>query len=266
MKEGQTEHGRTTLNPYLSAAGQVWSRLRWDLDYRSWVSRSRLRKQRDMHRGRKAVIVCNGPSLMQTDWSLLDDVYSFGLNKINLLFENSTYRPSCVVAVNPFVLEQNEAFFNSTGLPLYLDGNASGRGVKLRENVVMLHSTSVNKFARDCSVSVFQGGTVTFVAMQLAFHMGFCDVALIGCDHDFSAQGPANEVARREGPDHDHFHPDYFPEGSSWHLPDIDLSEASYRLAKAVYEADDRRIVNATEGGLLEVFPRMRLVDFLQGS
>jgi len=266
MGEDEADQMRATVNPYLFAGGLVWSRLRWDLDYRSWVSRSRLRRLRDVHRGRKAVIVCNGPSLMQTDWPLLDGVYSFGLNKINLLFEQNTYRPSCVVAVNPFVLEQNSNFFNSTEIPLYLDHYAAKAEISLRENVVMLHSTGVNKFARDCSVSLYQGGTVTFVAMQLAFHMGFSEVALIGCDHSFSTPGPANLVALRKGPDRDHFHPDYFPEGTSWHLPDIDLSEASYRLAKSAFAAQGRRIVNATEGGMLEVFPRMSLAQFVRGQ
>jgi hypothetical protein len=255
---------RATLNPYLFAGGLIWSRLRWDLDFRAWVSRTRLRRLRNAYPGEKAVVLCNGPSLLKTDWSLLDGVYTFGLNKVNLLFDELPFRPSCVVAVNALVLEQNAAFYNGTELPLFLDSCALQQGIRFRDNVVMLHSTSLNKFARDCSISVYQGGTVTFVAMQLAFHMGFTDVALIGCDHSFIAQGPANAVVRRHGPDLNHFHPDYFPEGSSWHLPDIDRSESAYRLAHGIFTAFGGRIVNATDGGKLEIFPRMTLDAFLR--
>lgn len=254
---------RPTVNPYLYAASLAWSRLTWDMTLRSWVSRARLRTLRDSHPGQKAVIVCNGPSLLGTDWSLLADVYTFGLNKINLLFDSVSFRPSCIVSVNPLVLEQNAAFFNTTAIPLFLDRVAAAFDIRFRQNVVALHSTGLNRFARDCSISIYQGGTVTFVAMQLAFHMGFTDVAVIGCDHSFTASGAANEKARREGTDSDHFHPDYFPDGEFWHLPDLDLSEGSYRLGRRIFEAYGRRVVNATDGGRLEVFPRMSLAEFL---
>jgi len=263
MSSNPILHSRSTLNPYLSAGGIVWSRLRWDLDFRSWVSRARLKKERDRYHDRIAVIVCNGPSLLNTDWSLLNGIHTFGLNKINLLFDQATFRPSCIVAVNPFVLEQNREFFNSTEIPLFLDSHALRAGIGFRKNISLLHRTSIEKFARDCSISVNWGGTVTYVAMQLAFHMGFSDVALIGCDHDFVAKGPANSVARREGEDRDHFHPDYFADGQEWQLPDLDLSEASYKRAATVYRAFGRRLVNATEGGRLEILPRLSLQEFV---
>ena len=56
-----------------------------------------------------------------------------------------------------------------------------------------------------------------------------------------------------------HFHPDYRKEGEVWGLPDLDLQERSFRLARKVFERDGRRIFNATRGGKLVVFPR---VDF----
>ena len=254
---------RATLNPYLSVGGLLLSRLRWDFDYRSWISRSRMKSLAGQYRGQKAVIVCNGPSVLNTDWSLLKGVYTFGLNKVNLLFDQAAFRPSCIVAVNPYVLEQNREFYNSTDIPLFLDSHALQLGVRFRKNSVLLHRTGIDKFARDCSVSLNWGGTVTYVAMQLAFHFGFSDVALIGCDHNFSATGPANGVVRRKGEDRDHFHPDYFADGQLWQLPDLNLSEASYRRAADVYQAFGHRLVNATEGGKLEILPRLSLQEFV---
>lgn len=266
MTTDPVHQSRATLNPYLSAGGLVLSRLLWDIDYRSWISRSRLKSLSERHSGEKAVIVCNGPSLLDTNWPLLEGVYTFGLNKINLLFDQVAFRPSCIVAVNPYVLEQNRDFFVSTDIPLFLDSHALRAKIRFRKNIFLMHRTSIDKFARDCSVSVNWGGTVTYVAMQLAFHMGFSDVALIGCDHSFTANGPANATAIREGVDRDHFHPDYFADGQLWQLPDLDLSEASYKRAAAVYGAFGRRIVNATEGGELDIFPRMPLEEFVVRS
>ena len=60
-----------------------------------------------------------------------------------------------------------------------------------------------------------------------------------------------------------HFDPDYFSGGVKWDLPDLMNSEVSYLLARDIYKAFDRKIVNSTIGGHLEVFPRESLENFL---
>ncbi|WP_199317689.1 6-hydroxymethylpterin diphosphokinase MptE-like protein [Richelia sinica] len=210
----------------------------------------------------KAVILCNGPSLLKSDLSLLDNVFTFGLNKINLLFAKSSFRTSCIVAVNRFVIEQNADFYNQTDIPLFLDSNAI-KCVKPRSNISFLHSSPQPKFAMDCSMSIFQGYTVTFVAMQLAFHMGFTKVALIGCDHNFAVKGPANMTVVAGNKDDSHFDPNYFAGGMKWQLPDLLRSEVFYALARDVFEAHGRMIFNATEGGNLNILPRISLQEFI---
>ena len=251
-----------TVNPYLWSAVFAWSRLRWDLNPLSWRSRARIRKWKNRFQGQSAVIVCNGPSLLKSDLSSLGDVFTFGLNKINLLFDRSDFRPSAIVAINRFVLQQNADFYNATQIPLFLASEAS-KSVPMRDNVHFVHVTNFS-FARDCSVSVTAGFTVTFAALQLAFHMGFTRVALIGCDHDFAEKGPANAVVTGKGPDRSHFDPRYFAEGTPWQLPDLAASEYYYKMARDAYESHGRMLVNATEGGKLEIFQRMSLADFLR--
>lgn len=250
-----------TVNPYFYALSLAYRRLRWDLQPEARRSRRKLAAWRERYAGQKAVILCNGPSLLKSDLSLLDGVFTFGLNKINLLFERSAFRPSCIVAVNHLVIKQNADFFNRTELPLFFDSYALAH-VRPRPNVVYLHSTEQRKFARDCSFSIYQGATVTFVAMQLAFHMGFRDVALIGCDHSFQAKGPAHKVVVGGQQDSDHFDPNYFS-GVQWQLPDLADSEVSYGLAAQTFAEAGGRIVNCTEGGRLELFPRMELAAFV---
>lgn len=257
-----TEFRPRTLNPYRVATLLLARRLAWDVNPLSWRSRAALRRWRDAHRGGKAVILCNGPSLNKVDFSLLEGCFTFGLNKINLLFERTTFRPSVVVAVNRKVIEQNADFFNSTKIPLFIDSN--GRDlVHPRDGVIFLHSSSSRKFAYDCSISVDQGYTVTFVALQLAAHMGFRDVALVGCDHNFATTGRANATVTAGDTDPNHFDPRYFSQGVSWDLPDLIGSEVSYLLAKQAFDNLGGFIFNCTEGGKLEIFPRMTLENFL---
>jgi len=254
------------VNPYVLALRSLARRLVWDLDPVSWRSRKRMKRVKNQYAGQKAVILCNGPSLNHVDFDLLqaESIFTFGLNKINLLFEKTDFRPSCIVSVNPFVIEQNREFYNATSLPVFLDFKGK-KWVLLRENIYFLHSAGFpGNFARDCSISVVQGSTVTYVAMQLAFHMGFTDVALVGCDHNFQTQGLPNAQVQAGKKDPNHFDTRYFSNGMTWQLPDLASSEFHFEKARHVYTLFQRRIVNCTEGGHLEIFERIPLNSFLK--
>ena len=47
----------------------------------------RLAELKDIHKGRRAFIIGNGPSLKQTDLSKLKNEITFGMNRIYLLFD-----------------------------------------------------------------------------------------------------------------------------------------------------------------------------------
>ena len=256
---------RNRINPYLEAAVLVARRLRWDIIPLSWKSRKKIKKWRNQYQGKKAIILCNGPSLNKVDFELLDNasIFTFGLNKINLLFDKTDFRPSCIVAVNKLVMEQNRDFYNTTELPLFLQ-DIGKKWIKNRKNTCFLNACSIPKlFARDCSMSINLGSTVTYVAMQLAFHMGFSNIALVGCDHDFNTKGPGGKKTKAEGEDQNHFDSRYFSDGVQWHLPDLAASEMHYEIAKNVYKHYGKKIFNCTEGGKLEIFERMSLLDFI---
>ncbi|MEM7534198.1 MAG: 6-hydroxymethylpterin diphosphokinase MptE-like protein [Chloroflexota bacterium] len=251
-----------TLNPYESGVRMLASRFLWDIQPESWRSRGIIKQWKNRYLGEKAVIVCNGPSLLETPLDMLDGIFTFGLNKINLLFDKSAFRPSCIVAVNPFVLEQNAQFYNETEIPLFLNKSAT-KHVRRRPNISYLHMYPSLGFARDCSGSVCVGYTVTFVAMQFAYHMGFSKVALVGCDHSFATKGPADKTVTSKETDPNHFDPNYFAGGVQWQLPDLEGSEKAYALARDINDAVGRKMYNCTVGGKLETFERMDLEEFI---
>jgi len=257
---------RATINPYRRAASLILFRLLWDMHPYSWISRKKVRAWKDSFLEQNAVIVCNGPSLNRVSFEDLaaSGVFTFGLNKINLLFKRSDFRPSVIVAVNPHVIEQNAEFYNATDIPLFLDSGGR-RWVRFNKSVHFLYSSEESgRFARDCSISINQGHTVTYVAMQLAFYMGLKEVALVGCDHSFATKGPANKTAIAWKGDSNHFDPNYFAGGVKWQLPNIAGSELHYEIARDTFERYGRKIVNCTDGGKLEVFERQPLEKFLR--
>ncbi len=104
---------------------------------------------------------------------------------------------------------------------------------------------------------IFEGFTVTYVALQLAFHMGFNEVILVGVDHNFVTQGPANQAIVSQGDDPNHFAPDYFGKGFKWQLPDLVGSERAYSMARDAYSLAGRRVLDATIDGKLAIFPKV---------
>jgi len=107
---------------------------------------------------------------------------------------------------------------------------------------------------------VWTGGTVSYICLQLAYYMGFTEVYLIGFDHSYTVPNDT-QISGMEilslSDDPNHFHPSYFGKGKRWHDPKIDRMEMAYRKAKKYFEADGRKIRNATVGGCLEVFDRV---------
>lgn len=253
------------INPYRIALNSIWMRLRWDIQPCAWTSRRKLLRWKNRFPGQKAIVLCNGPSLNKVDFDLLlkRGTFTFGLNKVNLIFDRTDFRPSVIVAVNSFVVEQNAAFWAQTDIPLFLDSRVK-RKVNFRSNVHFLHiARGPGQFARDCSISVVEGATVTYIAMQLAFHMGFRLLALVGCDHSFATKGAANTVVISASEDRDHFDPRYFSGGLKWQLPDLLGSELNYQTAGEIFEHHGGKIINCTEGGKLELFERQSLDHFL---
>lgn len=251
-------------NLYKEGFRLIAKRLLWDL---SWNTRRRHKAKLDniknVYNGNKAVIICNGPSLNKVDFKLLENVYTFGLNKIDLLFDRMQFRPNAIVCVNNLVMEQNYSIYRDTDIPLYLKGRKAQK-LKLDklDHITLLHTGGYG-FAQDCCMTVPEGFTVTYVAIQLAFHMGFSEVALVGCDHYFSkSEGSAGETVTMEGADENHFDPRYFM-NKTWQLPDILESEISYLRAKKVFQEHNRTLVNCTDGGALELLPRLKLEDFV---
>lgn len=210
------------------------------------------------------MIIGNGPSLNETPLELLRDVPTFGLNRIYLMFERLGFATTYHVVVNSYVVSQRRDDFINIPAPLFttwknrkvLEGRGNPSGY--------LSTTPTPSFARNVlKDSVWEGATVTYVAMQLAFHMGFRKVLLVGVDHRFSDTGPAHKLVESRGPDLNHFDPNYFGPGFKWQLPDLETSELAYALAKKNFEESDRQIVDCTVGGALEVFPKADLRDAL---
>ena len=225
-------------------------------------SMKRLSELKDIHKGQRAFIIGNGPSLKNTDLSKLRNEYTFGLNRIYLMFPELGFHTTYFVTVNDLVIEQCKEDLASLPMPKFLSWRTHRLFPDGGPPATFLYTTYDNpSFSRDVRNRVWESATVTYVALQLAFHMGFAQVILIGVDHSSNVPGKANTTIISQGDDPNHFNPTYFGKGFRWQLPDFETSEIGYRLARQAFERDDRQVLDATIGGKLTVFPKVEYLS-----
>lgn len=208
------------------------------------------------------MIMGNGPSMRGFDVGRLANVPTFCLNRGYLLWEATQLNPTYYVAVNDLVIEQFRDEMVRLPCPLFLPW-IYRHGFEGAEQAVFFELRPFSTFFPNALRGVAPGATVTLVALQLAFHMGFTEVVLVGVDHRFQAQGEPHSRVVQQGEDSDHFDPEYFGEGTMWNLPDLAASERGYAVLRMRYEAAGRRIVNASSTTELTVFQRGSLDDVL---
>jgi len=226
---------------------------------------ARLAALKDIHKGRRAFIIGNGPSLKQTDLSKLKGEITFGMNRIYLMFPELGFKTTYLSVVNDLVIEQTAADLAALEIPKFITwrsrrffDSAQFAGAHYANLPTFLHTTYDSpRFSPDVRWRVWEGATVTYVTMQLAFHMGIDEVIIIGVDHNYTTTGKPNTTITSEGDDPNHFSGQYFGKGFRWQLPDLETSEIAYRLARRAYEKSGRRIVDATVGGKLTIFEKV---------
>lgn len=234
-------------------------------------SKKELRQLKDKFKGKRCFIVGNGPSLNELDLSLLKNEYSFAVNSIYYKTKEMGYKPTFYAVEDPHVINDNIKEINEYECDYMFFPSKFKSKFKKGDNryFVNLDYSFFNdvspyfekpRFSQDCSTEIFCGQSVTIVNLQLAYYLGFAEVYLIGMDFSYNIPQSAivdGNVIESTEDDVNHFHPDYFGKGKKWHDPKLHNVLKSYKMAKLMYEIDDRKIYNATKGGKLEVFERV---------
>jgi hypothetical protein len=244
--------------------GKAWDSLRrmpeWSsASFHPWRrdTINRLSRLQDSRYGERCFIIGNGPSLRQTDLTLLRNEYTIGMNRIYLLFPELGFRTSYYLSVNDLVIEQCSAEIQALKMPRFVAWRGR-KWLKPDRDLYFLYSTYTGpKFSENATGRMWEGATVTYMALQLAYFLGFQKVYLIGVDHNFATQGKPNTTIVSQGDDPNHFSAAYFGKGFRWQLPDLETSEKAYQMARIAYEKDGRKVLDATVGGKLQIFDKV---------
>jgi hypothetical protein len=217
----------------------------------------RLKELEGSCRGKRCFILGNGPSLRRTDLSRLKDEYTIGMNRIYLLFPELGFQTTYYLSINDLVIEQCAEDIQDLKIPRFIAWR-SHRYLKPVRGLYFLYTSYTGpKFTTDITGRIWEGATVTYTALQLAYYLGFDTSILIGVDHSFTTSGTPNTTVISQGDDPNHFSTDYFGKGFRWQLPDLETSERSYCMARKAYEKAGRKVLDATLDGKLTIFPKV---------
>lgn len=237
-----------------------------------------LESLRDKHRGETVVIVGNGPSLNDTDLDQLSGVPTFAVNGIFYADERLPNPITYYVVEDTSVFRENTNEIKAYRTDTKLFPTLYKRDFEAEELSPEIGFFRMNagfygrgtgtechpRFSTDPCQRVYCGQSVTIINLQLAYWMGFSRVVLIGMDFSYTIPDDVDrkgDVLTSNSDDVNHFHKDYFGKGKTWKDPKLDRVLANYALARDMFAADGREIVNATVGGNLHLFRRMDLAE-----
>ena len=211
----------------------------------------------------RCFVIGNGISLTPGDLDLIAGQPSIACNRINLIYPETAWRPT--IYVHPESLAPDLPFIRENvdlGIECYIGEHYARppRGKMDLEDAPNIH------FIKDCHHHLYDfdspetldewhlpqlcsfGGSVN-MAMQVAVMQGFDEILLLGCDLLYRDKKPS------------HMHPSYEHGGEQPAF--YAARNAFYGHVQALNWIRRRKknitVLNATRGGLLELWPRVRL-------
>lgn len=218
------------------------------------------------YQGSRCVVIGNGPSLQKMELTALRDEFTFGLNRIYLMFDELGFETTFLCAINRFVLEQFGEEIGNVHAHKFLNWRYRSPILSDEATVYLPSRPALAPDGKVLGGYYAGGGTVTIFALQLAFFMGFSEVILIGVDHNYHEKGPANMAVISSDEDRSHFDRDYFGPGVTWQLPDLSAMERGFIQIRSLFARHGRQIIDATVDGKLEVFPKAEFKSLLRES
>jgi len=238
----------------------------------------------DGHRGRRAFLIGNGPSLANLDLSLLQGELTFAVNAFWKHPLVPSLQPTYYTLTDDLYYDGSESsqkFFHDLTSrmisPTYFAPVLHRRRI-LEENLLpAAHTRFIAKAGHlihsarpdvDLTRVLPSPGTVLMTSLMIATYLGASPIYLIGADHDWLAHVD----------DGGHFYEgptlDSQPELAS----DLTLGTYRYKLEymrklwkgyeilRRLAASRGVTIANATDGGFLDVFPRVRYETLFAGN
>lgn len=232
-----------------------------------------MKKIHNTHLGESCFIIGNGPSLTVEDLNTLHDrgIDTFAVNRIYQIFPQTRWRPTYFVSTDAVMLRDKLA--EAGAIPAKIKfiplQNKYYLGIKIKGAKYFFRNDLREKdqpegFSLDCTEQVNMRGTVTIACMQLAMHLGYKHIYLLGIDHNFDKIiTESGEVII------DPSVKNYFIEGYDQDVitevqHDLGNTTRAYYDVRRFIDKTDVNIYNATRKTKLEAFPKVSFEEALE--
>ncbi len=225
---------------------------------------------KDSHKGERCFVIGNGPSLTVEDLSLLEKEKTFAANRIFYIYDKTNWRPTYYCAQDDVVIDDI-----MTKLPevkeqcekMFLIGDCyikAGDSLQNNKDVLFFCAKYIKAhkkrlFSDRIEKYISGGGSITYASIQIAAYMGFSEIYLLGVDHNYSTSACDNKEMGSSDVKLNYF--EGMPTTLKVNKPNPDNATLSFIQAKEYCDAHGIKIFNATRGGKLEVYPRIKLED-----
>lgn len=221
----------------------------------------RLQAWRNKHVGERVFIIGNGGSLNQTDLDLIAGEHAIAMNRISLIYGRTTWRPSYYLFVSDNVRHPtwgrdwtdsvnqavSEPGTTSFVWDSFTDLVEDSTNVQWLSTVTERPLASDGTFSTNIAQYISKTGTTMNTAFQLAYHLGFSQVVLLGADLSWVTTTGTEKDAN-------HFDPSY-----SAQIPDGERERRRMRLAHQYayphFLDAGRQVLNATVDTWLDTYP-----------
>ncbi|MDB4779800.1 DUF115 domain-containing protein [Akkermansiaceae bacterium] len=230
----------------------------------SLKNRRKIEAIKDANKGKRCFILATGPSLKKVKFDMLKDEFLIGMNRGFLLEQEFKVLLDLLVCIdNKTQLEQFTADYDQINhIPTFYDFRLRRLFRKLPNRFFTLNCFSP-RFMTDGSTIFGDGGSVTYNCIQLAYHLGFKEVYLLGKDHSYNTNAKSGTSVKVENTEGNHFSNNYYHRDQIYDAPDYLKEEFAYEIAFEHFKKNNRNIFDLTIGGNLEVFPKKNLSEII---
>lgn len=228
---------------------------------------------KDKYKGNRIFVVGNGRSLKDTNLDLIKNEYSFGINRIGLIFDKTIWRPTHFICATNRVKWSRDYRQDVLAAIDFSQESFIGYRIKdfLPENsniyyIKCLHikDDPIDDWWEDISngeVSIF--GQSLFGAMRIATYLGFNPIYLLGIDDkEYKNTGQKEDEVHFDPTYELGKHRDSSKSLREWHNPRIKRShEIMTRMAKK----HNFKIYNATIKTEVDYYPLVNFEEVVSG-
>lgn len=204
----------------------------------------KLQKYKDIHKGKTAFLIGNGPSVRTEDLETLKHHITFCCNKFYMSYNKHSFRPTYTVSADDEMIKDfgDDIVKNSKGDVWF----CSAFPPDIAENNyhwLYMQSERLDFSDNAIQKGVYHTGATLLAALQIGYYMGIRKFVLYGVDHNIKYLPEEDQrVSKTEG---NHFIQNY-REGKSWFVPDTQLIEESFKKIAELLEIQGGYLLNAS--------------------